>query len=113
MRFFDDPPTPRGYGIGTSFRAPSGNNIRLTQMLRNSIRPGPGAEPVARHEVWRVPVPNVSLRSSPLAPRRGGPLRDGGYGQDEERTCGGDGARQVSELPAVAYIGPVVRWGYR
>ena len=30
---FNDPPTPQPYGIDTSFRDPSGNNIRLTQML--------------------------------------------------------------------------------
>jgi catechol 2,3-dioxygenase-like lactoylglutathione lyase family enzyme len=30
---FNDPPTPREYGIDTSFRDPSGNNIRLTQVL--------------------------------------------------------------------------------
>jgi predicted enzyme related to lactoylglutathione lyase len=30
---FSDPPTPQAYGIDTSFRDPSGNNIRLTQVL--------------------------------------------------------------------------------
>jgi len=30
---FNDPPTRRPYGIDTSFRDPSGNNIRLTQVL--------------------------------------------------------------------------------
>ncbi|HMK61989.1 MAG TPA: VOC family protein [Acidimicrobiales bacterium] len=30
---FNDPPTVRPYGIDTSFRDPSGNNIRLTQVL--------------------------------------------------------------------------------
>jgi catechol 2,3-dioxygenase-like lactoylglutathione lyase family enzyme len=30
---FNDPPTPQPYGIDTSFRDPSGNNIRLTQLL--------------------------------------------------------------------------------
>jgi predicted enzyme related to lactoylglutathione lyase len=30
---FNDPPTPQAYGIDTSFRDPSGNNIRLTQLL--------------------------------------------------------------------------------
>ncbi|MET8566110.1 VOC family protein [Streptomyces flaveolus] len=30
---FNDPPTARPYGIDTSFRDPSGNNIRLTQVL--------------------------------------------------------------------------------
>ena len=30
---FNDPPTPQPYGIDTSFRDPSGNNIRLTQVL--------------------------------------------------------------------------------
>ena len=29
---FNDPPTPQPYGIDTSFRDPSGNNIRLTQV---------------------------------------------------------------------------------
>jgi catechol 2,3-dioxygenase-like lactoylglutathione lyase family enzyme len=33
---FNDPPTPRPYGIDTSFRDPSGNNIRLTQVLEFS-----------------------------------------------------------------------------
>lgn len=30
---FNDPPTRQPYGIDTSFRDPSGNNIRLTQIL--------------------------------------------------------------------------------
>jgi predicted enzyme related to lactoylglutathione lyase len=30
---FNDPPTIQPYGIDTSFRDPSGNNIRLTQVL--------------------------------------------------------------------------------
>lgn len=30
---FNDPPTPQAYGIDTSFRDPSGNNVRLTQVL--------------------------------------------------------------------------------
>ena len=30
---FNDPPTAQPYGIDTSFRDPSGNNIRLTQIL--------------------------------------------------------------------------------
>jgi catechol 2,3-dioxygenase-like lactoylglutathione lyase family enzyme len=30
---FTDPPTAQAYGIDTSFRDPSGNNIRLTQVL--------------------------------------------------------------------------------
>jgi catechol 2,3-dioxygenase-like lactoylglutathione lyase family enzyme len=30
---FNDPPTVQAYGIDTSFRDPSGNNIRLTQVL--------------------------------------------------------------------------------
>lgn len=30
---FNDPPTRHPYGIDTSFRDPSGNNIRLTQVL--------------------------------------------------------------------------------
>jgi len=30
---FNDPPTPQAYGVDTSFRDPSGNNVRLTQVL--------------------------------------------------------------------------------
>jgi catechol 2,3-dioxygenase-like lactoylglutathione lyase family enzyme len=30
---FNDPPTTQPYGVDTSFRDPSGNNIRLTQVL--------------------------------------------------------------------------------
>ena len=30
---FNDPPTEQPYGIDTSFRDPSGNNVRLTQVL--------------------------------------------------------------------------------
>jgi catechol 2,3-dioxygenase-like lactoylglutathione lyase family enzyme len=30
---FNDPPTAQAYGIDTSFHDPSGNNIRLTQVL--------------------------------------------------------------------------------
>jgi catechol 2,3-dioxygenase-like lactoylglutathione lyase family enzyme len=30
---FNDPPTAQAYGIDTSFRDPSGNNIRVTQVL--------------------------------------------------------------------------------
>ena len=30
---FNDPPTAQAYGIDTSFRDPSGNNIRLTEVL--------------------------------------------------------------------------------
>lgn len=30
---FNDPPTQQPYGIDTSFRDPSGNNLRLTQVL--------------------------------------------------------------------------------
>jgi catechol 2,3-dioxygenase-like lactoylglutathione lyase family enzyme len=33
---FNDPPTKQPYGIDTSFRDPSGNNIRLTQVLEFS-----------------------------------------------------------------------------
>jgi catechol 2,3-dioxygenase-like lactoylglutathione lyase family enzyme len=33
---FNDPPTPQPYGIDTSFRDPSGNNVRLTQVLEFS-----------------------------------------------------------------------------
>lgn len=34
---FNDPPTTQPYGIDTSFRDPSGNNIRLTQVLEFSM----------------------------------------------------------------------------
>src|SRR4051812_16984732 len=34
---FNDPPTRQPYGIDTSFRDPSGNNIRLTQVLDFSL----------------------------------------------------------------------------
>ncbi|CAO5229658.1 VOC family protein [Frankia sp. AgKG'84/4] len=34
---FNDPPTPQPYGIDTSFRDPSGNSIRLTQVLEFSL----------------------------------------------------------------------------
>ena len=34
---FNDPPTPQPYCIDTSFRDPSGNNIRLTQVLEFSV----------------------------------------------------------------------------
>ena len=34
---FNDPPTAQAYGIDTSFRDPSGNNIRLTQVLEFSM----------------------------------------------------------------------------
>lgn len=34
---FNDPPTRQPYGIDTSFRDPSGNNIRLTQVLEFSL----------------------------------------------------------------------------
>jgi predicted enzyme related to lactoylglutathione lyase len=37
---FNDPPTPQPYGIDTSFRDPSGNNIRLTQVLEFSMERG-------------------------------------------------------------------------
>ena len=37
---FNDPPTEQPYGIDTSFRDPSGNNIRLTQVLEFSIERG-------------------------------------------------------------------------
>ncbi|MGH3489758.1 MAG: VOC family protein [Actinopolymorphaceae bacterium] len=30
---FNDAPTPQAYGIDTSFRDPSGNNVRLTQVM--------------------------------------------------------------------------------
>ena len=33
---FNDPPTPQPYGIDTSFRDPSGNNVRLTEVLELS-----------------------------------------------------------------------------
>jgi catechol 2,3-dioxygenase-like lactoylglutathione lyase family enzyme len=34
---FNDPPTPQPYGIDTSFRDPSGNNVRLIQVLEFSL----------------------------------------------------------------------------
>ena len=37
---FNDPPTPQPYGIDTSFRDPSGNNIRLTEVLEFSMDRG-------------------------------------------------------------------------
>jgi predicted enzyme related to lactoylglutathione lyase len=37
---FNDPPTAQPYGIDTSFRDPSGNNIRLTQVLALSTDRG-------------------------------------------------------------------------
>ena len=37
---FNDPPTPQPYGIDTSFRDPSGNNIRLTQVLEFDLTRG-------------------------------------------------------------------------
>ena len=37
---FNDPPTAQPYGIDTSFRDPSGNNIRLTQVLEFSLDRG-------------------------------------------------------------------------
>jgi catechol 2,3-dioxygenase-like lactoylglutathione lyase family enzyme len=36
---FNDPPTHQPYGIDTSFRDPSGNNVRLTQVLEFSTEP--------------------------------------------------------------------------
>ncbi|MBA3268840.1 MAG: VOC family protein [Acidimicrobiia bacterium] len=36
----NDPPTEQSYGIDTSFRDPSGNNIRLTQVLEFSLERG-------------------------------------------------------------------------
>lgn len=37
---FNDPPTEQPYGVDTSFRDPSGNNIRLTQVLEFSLERG-------------------------------------------------------------------------
>jgi len=34
---FDDPPNAQPYGIDTSFRNPSGNNVLLTQVLELSL----------------------------------------------------------------------------
>ena len=39
---FNDPPTAQAYGIDTSFRDPSGNNIRLTQVME--FDPGRGGQ---------------------------------------------------------------------
>ena len=40
---FNDPPTAQPYGIDTSFRDPSGNNIRLTQVLEFDQARGAGS----------------------------------------------------------------------
>ena len=40
---FSEPPTARPYGIDTSFRDPSGNNIRLTQVLEFDPARGAGS----------------------------------------------------------------------
>ena len=40
---FNDPPTVQAYGIDTSFRDPSGNNIRLTQVLEFDQARGAGS----------------------------------------------------------------------
>ncbi len=40
---FNDPPTAQPYGIDTSFRDPSGNNIRLTLVLEFAPARGAGA----------------------------------------------------------------------
>jgi catechol 2,3-dioxygenase-like lactoylglutathione lyase family enzyme len=40
---FNDPPTAQAYGIDTSFRDPSGNNIRLTQVME--FDPSRGSQP--------------------------------------------------------------------
>lgn len=37
---FNDPPTPQPYGIDTSFRDPSGNNVRLTQVMEFDVSRG-------------------------------------------------------------------------
>ena len=34
---FNDPPTAQPYGVDTSFRDPSGNNIRLTQVMEYTL----------------------------------------------------------------------------
>jgi len=34
---FNDPPTAQPYGVDTSFRDPSGNNVRLTQVMEFSL----------------------------------------------------------------------------
>ncbi len=34
---FNDPPTVQQYGVDTSFRDPSGNNVRLTQVVEYSL----------------------------------------------------------------------------
>ena len=39
---FNDPPTAQAYGIDTSFRDPSGNNIRLTQVMEFDPARGDG-----------------------------------------------------------------------
>jgi catechol 2,3-dioxygenase-like lactoylglutathione lyase family enzyme len=40
---FNDLPTPQAYGIDTSFRDPSGNNVRLTQVLEFDMSRGESA----------------------------------------------------------------------
>ncbi|MGD1169703.1 VOC family protein [Mycobacterium seoulense] len=45
---FNDPPTAQAYGIDTSFRDPSGNNIRLTQVLEFDPARGPAGPTTAR-----------------------------------------------------------------
>ena len=56
---FNDPPTPQPYGIDTSFRDPSGNNIRLTQVMEFDMAPAVtrcGGGPAPRyHEGPRRP----------------------------------------------------------
>ncbi|HEX4016217.1 MAG TPA: VOC family protein [Frankiaceae bacterium] len=37
---FNDPPTKQAYGIDTSFRDPSGNNVRVTQVLEFDLSRG-------------------------------------------------------------------------
>jgi catechol 2,3-dioxygenase-like lactoylglutathione lyase family enzyme len=37
---FNDPPTAQPYGIDTSFRDPSGNNVRLTQVMEFDLARG-------------------------------------------------------------------------
>jgi predicted enzyme related to lactoylglutathione lyase len=37
---FAEPPTARPYGIDTGFRDPSGNNLRLTQVLEFDLARG-------------------------------------------------------------------------
>ena len=86
---FNDPPTPQPYGIDTSFRDPSGNNIRLTQVLEfvDELR-----ERVARE----VGVAEVPRRIDGVGPRFGPPGRDAPEEREATRWAGGGALRRSS-----------------